>query len=229
MVGWKSTNEGRRDSGGERMSLITEIGRGPFTTVVMPTVGIGPRGLPGPGSVILGNVESGLLPIRFVGVAEHAGPPNAGDGAFLANDVAFDNIGQQFLCVADGTPGTWIAIGGSGKVLGSVRSSSQYNAASSGATDVPGVFTTFTYDGRPVWFGTTPTNTALNSPAAASKLINLIIARTTDGAVIGNAYREQETAMTGQIQPHHVLAGPFTAWPSDGVPFVVGTTYGFKL
>lgn len=207
-------------------SLMTEIGRGPFTTVVMPTVAIGPRGLPGPGSVLLGNVESGLLPIRFVGVAEHAGPPNAGDGAFEANDVAFDNTGQQWLCVVSGTPGTWLAVG-SGKILAHVLFNSDFTMTTAATEEtIPGSALPWVYDGRPIRGVVTPLPCSQN--VASVKQITSKIVRSSDNALVRQGFR-QTTASVTESQTFTIDTGPLTAHPSDASAYVPGNTYTWAL
>lgn len=200
---------------------LTDPNHDGFTTVQEELEQLAARSGPATGM-------SNLTPTRDLGLLNHVGPPVAADGTFTYGDKCHDISGQQWLCLGSGSPGSWTAVG-SGKVIGSVRLAAQYTMAVAGATeDVAGAFFPFTFDGRPVMFGTTPLATSLTT-AGAAKVIQLIIRRSSDNAVVGNAYREQETSLSGQIQPHFVEAGPFTAWPSDNVPFVVGQSYQVKL
>lgn len=212
------------------MSLSTTVGLGPYSTVVMPTVGIGPRGAPGadgPGAVLLGDYDNGLMPVRFVGVADHAGPPTAGDGSFLANDIAYDNTGQQWLCVADGTPGNWLAIG-SGKILGQAVLATNFSFTAPALTDsdLPGMVVPWVYDGRPV--RGVVTGIPCSQSQASVKQITARIMRSTDNAIVHQSARQTTTSGI-ESQEIHVDTGALTSYPSDGAPFVVGNTYTWKL
>lgn len=167
-----------------------------------------------------------VSPIKFLGILNHAGPPVAGDGTFLQYDSVFDNTGQEWVCFVAGTPGTWLAVG-SGRILGSASSSSAFTMTTAATVeDVPTMSVTFTYDGRPVRFVLTPVVTVQDQ--AAIKLITLTICRSTDNAVQRTSMRNT-TASATEIQPQSMDTGPLTAWPSDAVNFVVGTSYTIKL
>ena len=120
-------------------------------------------------------------------------------------------------------------LGGSGVILDSKRITTQFTMSAAGtAEDIPTALLAPVFDGRPLMFKTTPLCTSEDT-ASAGKLITLTLRRQSDSAIQQYAYREQETALANQIQPHKLEAGPFTAWPSDGTPFVVGEVIGAKL
>ena len=183
------------------------------------------------GAAVLLNAQpalaSNLTAVTLLGALAHAGPPVAADGTFAAGDVVFDNTAQEWLCAVAGTPGIWLAVG-SGKVLGSQRSTAVFTTSVAGATqDVPTMQVSFTYDGRPVRFVCTPVIASQNQ--VTTKLVTLSICRTTDSAVQANIIWQCPAAQANFAQPIAIDSGPLTAWPSDAVPFVVGTTYDIKL
>lgn len=170
------------------------------------------HGLSDPGADLIWNKSNGFQR----NVSNDIGLFLVAQGDFMSADAA--NYGQALS-----------VLGGSGQVLGSARVAAQFGMSAAGtAEDIPTAVANFTFDGRPVMFETTPLCTSIDT-AVAAKLIILSIRRSTDSAVQVIAYREQETALANQIQPHKVEGGPFVAWPSDGVPFVVGQTYTVKL
>lgn len=149
----------------------------------------------------------------------------------VANDIGLFLVAQGDFISADalnyGSASS--VLGGSGVVLGSSALSAQMAMATAAtAEDVPGATATFTFDGRPVFFETTPVLTGQDA-AIGARLISLMIVRQSDSVIQRIFYREQETALAGMIQPHKCEMGPLVAWPSDSVPFVVGATYGIKL
>jgi hypothetical protein len=168
-----------------------------------------------------------ITAVTLLGMLAHAGPPVAGDGTFAVGDVVFDNTAQEWLCPVAGTPGLWLAVG-SGKVLGSQRSMASFTTAVAGATeDVPTMQVSFTYDGRPVRFVCTSVSVGQNQ--MTTKLVTLSICRTTDNVAQANIIWQCPAAQPNFLQPISIDSGPLTAWPSDGVPFVVGTAYTVKL
>lgn len=116
----------------------------------------------------------------------------------------------------------------SGQVIGTpIRSSSQFTMTTAAtAEQVPTMSYTFVFDGRPVRFFTSPIMTSQDQ--ASIKLITLQIRRSSDSAVQAASAR-QTIASATEIQPQTVDTGFFTAWPSDGVPLVVGTQYTVQL
>jgi hypothetical protein len=170
---------------------------------------------------------SNMTAVTLLGTLAHAGPPVAADGTFAVGDVVFDNTAQEWLCAVAGTPGIWLAVG-SGKVLGSQRSTAIFTTSVAGATqDVPTMRVSFTYDGRPVRFVCTPVIVSQNQ--VTTKLVFLSICRATDSVVQANVTWQCPAAQPNFAQPMSIDSGPLTAWPSDAVPFVVGTTYDVKL
>lgn len=149
----------------------------------------------------------------------------------VSNDVALWLTGMgEFLPEGAVNFGSaYSIIGGSGVVLASVLMSSQMTMAAAGVTeDVVGTTTfTFTYDGRPIFFETTPLAIAVD--VAQNKLMTMAVKRSSDSAVQRTFYTQNDAAQASALHPLKVQAGPFTAWPSDGVPFVPGTVYGAKL
>lgn len=149
----------------------------------------------------------------------------------VANDIALYLIAQGDFLTDDAMNfGSALSIlGGSGQVLNSVRINAQWTMATAGtAEDIAGCGNlSWVFDGRPVEFYTTPL--ATSKDVASAGLIQLRVMRQSDGALQQTFYRQQETALGGQIQPHKAELGPLLAWPSDGVPFVVGQTYSIKL
>lgn len=146
------------------------------------------------------------------------------------NDIAVFLLAQGDFAHFDGLnygPAASL-LTGSGVVLNSVTISSQFVMTTAGtAEDVPGCTNIgAVFDGRPWEIFTTPLATSKDQ--AASGLIQLRVLRQSDGALQRTFYRQQES-VANTINPHKVEMVGLTAWPSDGVPFVVGQTYSVKL
>ncbi len=169
---------------------------------------------------------SNITATRMLGILNHTGAPVSADGTFSVGDVVLDSSAQEWVCSVAGSPGTWLAVG-SGKVLTSVRITSSFTMTLAATEeDIPGSSISFVYDGRPVRFVMTPAITSQDQPAV--KLITVKICRSSDNAVVATGSRNC-TATIGEVQMMNLDSGPLTAWPSDSVAFVVGTTYTAKL
>lgn len=118
-------------------------------------------------------------------------------------------------------------LGASGQALTSVRLSSQFTMTTAATVeDIPGSSLTFTYDGRPVRFVVTPMLTSQDQ--AAAKIVTLTVVRSSDNAEVQVAKRQSDATANSTV-PIALDSGPLTAWPSDSVAFVVGTSYTVKL
>lgn len=114
----------------------------------------------------------------------------------------------------------------SGQVLGSRPSSSDFTMTTDATVeDVPTMSASFTYDGRPVRFVVTPVMTSTDD--AGVKGITMTVCRSTDDAIQGKSLRNAANNLASDTQS--IDTPPLTAWPSDSVAFVVGTTYTVKL
>lgn len=176
---------------------------------------------------------TGLTAARFVGILSDAGPPVAGDGTFVAGDVVFDTAGQEYLCTAGGTPGTWVAVG-SGRVIGGpvALATTFTQTTSATAEDIPGMSLSFTYDGRPIEMVVDGGASLSHDVTSTFRNLQLAIQRSSDSATQISALANSTcgaSTFTQASSSVHVMSGPLTAWPSDSAAFVVGTSYTIKL
>lgn len=168
---------------------------------------------------------SNITATRTLGILNHSGAPVAADGTFAVGDSVYDSTAQEWVCSVAGSPGTWLAVG-SGKVLGSVRVAADFTMTTAATVeDIPTASVSFTYDGRPVRFVCTPVFASQNQSAV--KLITLTVVRSSDNAIQGTT--TLTTSATTEGKPIMLDTGPLTAWPSDSVAFVAGTSYTIKL
>lgn len=168
---------------------------------------------------------TGMTPARLVGVLSNAGPPVSGDGTFVAGDYCFDTAGRMYLCTAGGTPGTWTGVG-SGEVLGYHTYKSNFTMTTAAtAEDVPNFNADFVFDGRPVSFRLVAP--IIYHDQATLETVSLSIRRSTDSAI--QLTGQSTTTGATHTNPIIVESGSMTTWPSDGVAFVVGTTYNIKV
>lgn len=161
---------------------------------------------------------------RIVGFTV-SGPPTS--GIYEAGDVIVDQSGQMWISPAGGSPGTWLAVG-SGRVIGGpVVLATNWTMTTAGTEeDVPGYNVSFTYDGRPVRI--ICQNPGVMQDQNALKIITMKLVRATDNAVQTQGFFSPP-ASANYLGGILLDTGPITAWKSDSVPFVVGTTYTVKV
>lgn len=169
-----------------------------------------------------------IASIRPLGMLDHAGPPVAADGTFSARDSVFDNAGQEYLCTAGGTPGTWVAVG-SGRVIGGpvFLGATQTMAVAATEEDLTGMAFSFTYDGRPVNFQAI--GGFASHDQSALKAVTVTMQHATEGTLATYTMSLKNASAHELFAPISLGTGPITAFPQTGTAFVVGTSYTVKL